>query len=537
MNWEAPQQAVDNPILRGFNPDPSLLHVDGVYYIATSTFEWFPGVQIFRSENLVDWDLLTRPLDERRLLDLTGVPDSCGVWAPCLSHSQGTFYLAYTIVRRFDGHFKDSHNFITTAKDLRGPWSDPIFINASGFDPSIFHDRAGQMWWLNMVWDHRPDRTPFNGIALQRLNSDLQLEGDIKIITTGSDVGLTEGPHLYQFGGFYYLVVAEGGTGYGHCISIARSEVIEGPYEFDPRGPVITAKDDPSWPLQRSGHGALVHVGDDNYVMSFLCSRRITEGQHSPMGRESGVAHVTMTADGWIRQPNQAVLPPLSFPDGLTDKKPTPRRSLIDRFTASTLLPDYQWLRGDDLDQWCSLTDRPGHLRLTGRESPGSLFEQSLLATRMTDWCCSVETCVEFNPTHFQAMAGLMIYYNSRKFHYLFISHEPGLGKVLNIMSCLADHSLCNHYPLTEEKILLSEEATFLRFDITATQASANYKEAENHDWRRVPITLDMTYLTDQAGMASGEQFTGTFVGMAAHDVSGHGQTADFSYFAYEDAP
>ena len=96
-------------------------------------------------------------------------------------------------------------------------------------------------------------------------------------------------------------------------------------------------------------------------------------------------------------------------------------------------------------------------------------------------------------------MAGLMIYYNSRKFHYLFISHEPGLGKVLNIMSCLADHSLCNHYPLTEEKILLREEATFLRFDITATQASAAYKEAENHDWRRVPITLDMTYLTDQA--------------------------------------
>ena len=134
-------------------------------------------------------------------------------------------------------------------------------------------------------------------------------------------------------------------------------------------------------------------------------------------------------------------------------------------------------------------------------------------------------------------MAGLIIYDNSCKFHYLLISHESGLGKVLNIMSCLADQSLCNHYPLTEEKILLSEETTFLRFDSTETQANAAYKEAENDDWRQVPVTLDMTYLTDQAGMASGEQFTGTFVGMAAHDVSGHREIADFSYFAYEEAP
>ena len=139
-------------------------------------------------------------------------------------------------------------------------------------------------------------------------------------------------------------------------------------------GQSLPPKDDLSWPLQRSGHGALVHVGGDNYVMSFLCSRRINDGQHSPMGRESGLAHVVMTADGWIRQFDGAVLPPLSFPNDLAHKKPAPRRRFIDRFDTSTLLPDYQWLRGDDLDQWCSLTARPGHLRLTGRESPGSLL-------------------------------------------------------------------------------------------------------------------------------------------------------------------
>ena len=150
---------MQNPILRGLNPDPAICRAGEEYFIATSTFEWFPGVQIHQSHDLLEWSMVARPLAEARLLDLTGVPDSCGVWAPCLTFADGLFWLCYTTVRRFDGDFKDTPNFLTTAKSIEGPWSDPIFLNASGFDPSLFHDDDGRKWLLNMIWDHRPDRS------------------------------------------------------------------------------------------------------------------------------------------------------------------------------------------------------------------------------------------------------------------------------------------------------------------------------------------------------------------------------------------
>ena len=145
-----------NPILPGFNPDPSICRVGDDYYIATSTFEWYPGVQIHHSRDLANWRLVRRPLDRASLLDLRGEPDSCGVWAPCLSHADGRFWLVYTDVKRFEGSFKNAHNYVVTAQAIEGPWSDPIYVNSSGFDPSLFHDDDGRKWFVNMIWDHRP---------------------------------------------------------------------------------------------------------------------------------------------------------------------------------------------------------------------------------------------------------------------------------------------------------------------------------------------------------------------------------------------
>lgn len=137
---------ITNPILPGFNPDPSILRVGEDYYIATSTFEWFPGVQIHHSKDLANWDLVVRPLTRKAQLDMRGDPDSCGVWAPCLSHDGKKFWLVYTDVKRKDGSFKDTHNYIVTAPRIEGPWSDPIYVNSSGFDPSIWHDDDGKTW-------------------------------------------------------------------------------------------------------------------------------------------------------------------------------------------------------------------------------------------------------------------------------------------------------------------------------------------------------------------------------------------------------
>ena len=169
---------IHNPILPGFNPDPSICRVGDDYYIATSTFEWYPGVQIHHSTDLVNWTLVKRPLDRASQLDMRGNPDSCGVWAPCLSHADGLFWLVYTDVKRFDGNFKDAHNYIVTAPAIEGPWSDPVYVNSSGFDPSLFHDDDGRKWFLNMLWNHVSDRrwrqpeTPsFAGILLQEYDA------------------------------------------------------------------------------------------------------------------------------------------------------------------------------------------------------------------------------------------------------------------------------------------------------------------------------------------------------------------------------
>ena len=134
---------VQNPILPGFNPDPSLVRVGDDYYLATSTFEWFPGVQIHHSRDLVHWELVAHPLQRLSQLDMRGENPSCGIWAPCLSYCDGTFYLIYTDVKNNRGLMNDTPNYLVTAPAVTGPWSEPIFLNASGFDPSLFHDRDG----------------------------------------------------------------------------------------------------------------------------------------------------------------------------------------------------------------------------------------------------------------------------------------------------------------------------------------------------------------------------------------------------------
>src|SRR5690625_932640 len=135
-----------NPVLPGYHPDPSMLRVGDDYYIAVSTFEWFPGVPIYHSKDMINWRLLTYPLTRESQLNMIGNINSGGVWAPCLSYSDGTFYLIFTDVKSRKGAFKDTHNYLVTAENIEGPWSDPIYLNSSGFDPSLFHEEDGTKW-------------------------------------------------------------------------------------------------------------------------------------------------------------------------------------------------------------------------------------------------------------------------------------------------------------------------------------------------------------------------------------------------------
>lgn len=526
-----PHQSVGDTsplILKGFNPDPCICRVGETYYIATSTFEWFPGVQVHASRDLQTWTLVSRPLDRPDLLDMRGVPDSCGVWAPALSYADGLFWLIYTNVRRFDGDFKDTPNYLTTCAKIDGEWSAPVYLNSSGFDPSLFHDDDGRKWLVNMIWDHRKDRTYFGGIYLQEYDRGARrLIGPRTNIFAGSEAGFTEAPHLYKINGYYYLMTAEGGTGYDHAVTIARSKTIDGPYELDPARHVITARDNPQSDLQRTGHGSLVQTPDGDWIMPFLCSRPLEGARRSPLGRESALARVFLDENGWFKlsDPDLLNIPIRPQNDGIQNY----------RFDEDRLHPDFQWLRTPFPERLFSLTERAGHLRLSGRESPGSLFEQSLVARRATSHAYEAVTSIEFDPEDFQQMAGLLVYYNQHKFHYLNISRGADGGRELSILSCLADQSLVSHQPLIDRPIKLPETgAVALRVRVNGAALQFAYT-SDGASWTDVGPVLDASLLSDEAGKGEGANFTGTFIGMGCHDLTGQGNHADFVYFEYRD--
>ncbi len=430
---------IHNPILRGFNPDPSIVRVGQDYYIATSTFEWFPGVQIHHSRDLIHWRLLTRPLHRPAQLNLLGDPDSCGIWAPCLTHADGLFYLIYTDVKRYGrtsqpgsagASLRDFHNYLVTSPSIDGEWSDPIVLNSSGFDPSLFHDEDGRKYLLNMLWDHRPGRTRFAGIVLQEYSAaERRLIGERHLIFQGTPLGFTEAPHLYKRNGFYYLLVAEGGTGWGHAVTMARSRELTGPYELHPDTCILSARHRPDAALQRAGHADLVETASGETYMVYLCGRPLRNRGRCTLGRETAIQPMVWSADGWLRTVDGEGVPTLDAP--------APAGVPIHRFDAEPPREDFdsdqlplafQWLRSPWPDELFTLTARPGHLRLYGRETIGSQFRQALVARRQQSHCFSASTVVDFTPRHFQQSAGLACYYNASKFHYLYVSHDDSVG-------------------------------------------------------------------------------------------------------------
>ncbi|MCV3239339.1 glycoside hydrolase family 43 protein [Mesorhizobium sp. ZC-5] len=533
---------VRNPILPGFNPDPSICRVGLDYYIATSTFEWYPGVQIHHSTDLVNWRLVKRPLDRASQLDMRGNPDSGGVWAPCLSYADGKFWLVYTDVKRIDGNFKDAHNYIVTAPAIEGPWSEPTYVNSSGFDPSLFHDDDGKKWFLNMLWNHvshgvggSPKHPSFAGILLQEYDAEAgKLIGPVKNIFAGSDHGLVEGPHLLKRNDWYYLTTAEGGTGYDHAVTMARSKTIDGPYELHPDIHLITSKDAPDAPLQRAGHGQIVETPDGEVYHTHLCSRPLPGVRRSPLGRETAIQKCEWGADGWLRLSGNAPVPRLTVPapsgiPEITTEKPGEIR---DDFDDPVLPLGFQWLRTPYPERLFSLTEKPGALRLFGRESIGSWYDQSLVARRQEHFSFRAETELSFNPSTFQQAAGLVHYYNRHKFHFLAVTHDSEKGRVLTILSCPGDWPNGKlSFPLSEPLPLTGDGPVRLALDVDGAALKFFVWDAER--WNLVGPVLDASVISDEGGRGEHGSFTGAFVGMAAFDTSGAACPADFDYFSY----
>ncbi|SHK20900.1 glycoside hydrolase family 43 protein [Halomonas caseinilytica] len=526
---------IHNPILRGFNPDPSICRVGKNYYIATSTFEWYPGVQIHHSRDLVNWQLVSRPLARETQLDMRGNPDSCGIWAPCLSHADGLFWLIYTDMKRYEGNFKDGHNYLVTAPSIEGPWSDPVYLNSSGFDPSLFHDEDGRKWLLNLQWDYRQreggDR--FGGILLQEYDVERQrLMGPIHNIFAGTELKLTEGPHLYRRDGWYHLLVAEGGTGYDHAVTMARSRKITGPYQVHPDNPVLTSRQDSGNPLQRAGHADLVETASGETWMVHLCGRPLPGTRRSPLGRETAIQKVEWGEDGWLRLAHGGNAPAIEVPMAGVEQR-SPAVEEVHDFASEALPAVFQWLRSPRTERLFSLSARPGYLRLFGRESVGSWFEQALVARRQDSLHCSAETTLEFEPEDLQQFAGLIAYYNRFKFHYLAVTRGDEGDKVLSVMSCHDAWPSGNlEIADTGGVVLDPEQPVRLGLDIRKGELQFRYAQ-DNAPWQPVGPVLDASLLSDEGSGRAHGYFTGNFLGMAAHDISGRGIPADFADFRY----
>ena len=520
---------ITNPILPGFNPDPSILRVGEDYYVATSTFEWFPGVQIHHSRDLVNWRLLTHPLDRLSQLDLRGDPSSGGIWAPCLTHSDGLFWLIYTDQKNIDGAFWDPQNYLVTAEEITGPWSEPVFLNSSGFDPSLFHDDDGRRWLLNMLMDFRMHRTKFSGIILQEYSHDeKRLVGPVSNVFAGTDLGVTEGPHVYKRNGTYYLMTAEGGTGYRHSVTMARSQDLRGPYEVDPANPVLTASDKPEAGLQKAGHASVVETQTGEWYMVHLCGRPVMPARRCTLGRETAIQRMHWTEDGWLRIEGGGNGPRLEVPGPDIPVQPFEPEAARDDFDSAELGVHFQTLRVPADESWLSLTERPGYLRLRGRQSLYSRYSQSLVARRWQHFRFEAATCVEFEPDTFQQMAGLIAFYDTQNWFYLRVSRDEALGKFLCIAS--SDNGRYDELNVDYGVSIEGRERVCLKAVVDVTELRFSYS-LDGEEWRRIGEVYDATQLSDEYCREG--RFTGAFVGLSCQDVAGLRKHADFDWFEY----
>lgn len=517
-----------NPILKGFNPDPSILRVGDDYYIATSTFEWFPGVQIHHSKDLIHWEVVAQPLNRVSQLDLKGVPDSGGVWAPCLSWCDGVFYLVYTNSHTKD-RLKDTHNYLVTCEKVDGDWSEPVYINSYGFDPSLFHDIDGRKWFVTMETEFREGRNRFSGILLEEYDEkQKKCVGPVKKIFKGSHLGLTEGPHLYHIGKYYYLMVAEGGTERGHAVTVARSENIDGPYELDPQTPMLTSRDKPEIYLQRAGHGSLVQMQNGQWLLAHLCGRPIgkLDGGYCVLGRETALQNVYFDEDDWLRLSKGGNGPYNEVEIPFEGEEPAPIKKRYTFSPDTTWDMDFQTLRiplGEDI---LSLKDRPGYLRLFGKESLLSKFTQALVARRQQAFRFQVTTALEFEPEYFKQMAGLVYYYNTTQYYYLRVSHDEEMGKMLAVYSC--DNGVYSE-PFAYVKLPESGK-TYLRIEVDY-EIVRFYYSIDGEEYMQYGEDCDALRISDEHIETSA--FTGAFVGMCVQDMSGFSKYADFEFFEY----
>ena len=473
---------IQNPILPGFCPDPSIIRVGDDYYIANSSFEWWPGVKIYHSKDLKHYEQLPSPLTRMSQLNMVGEPDSCGVWAPDISWDGEYFWLIYTDVKTRTSGFFNTHNYVVKSKDIRGGWSEPVYLNSSGFDPSLFHDTDGKKYVVNMI-------NNFKGILVQEYDPVQEcLVGEAKNVFPGTGRNYTEGPHIYHIGEYYYLLMAEGGTSYEHMATMARAR-----------------------------------------------SRPPKESRQCVLGRETAIQKMIWNKEGWLRLACGGRFGQWETeePEGIAEYIfPEEEGKDYGRDDFGRVLDvRYTSLR-QPYDSYASLTERPGYLRLYGQESLNSCCNVSMIARRQQARHVQVETSIDFVPTCREQMAGLAYMYDTGNFYLLVKTRDEEYGCPSLDLKIPAKLRLIrsSHFAVDDviTPIAIPENGPlFLRTVTTEDGLHAKFYyslDGQNFlELAEVPTNI----LTDEQS----EGFTGAHFGMYCHDMTGGRKWADFDYF------
>ena len=538
-----------NPIFPGFNPDPCICKREDDYYVAVSSFEWFPGVPVYHSRDLKNWRLLTHCLQDQQVLDLRRLPSGKGIWAPSLSwcEKDALFYLAYSIMNSHNARFFDVDNFLITAPEITGPWSEPVYLHSAGFDPSFFHDDDGRKWLSCLEWEFRKGYEHPGGICLAEYDvSAKKIIGLPKRIWSGgTDRGCMEGPLIFKRNSMYYIICAEGGTGYGHSVTMGRSDNIWGPYESDPCNPILTSTAidfnergvdaflkphyyNPKSTLQKSGHGSIVETPLGEVYMVHHCGRPFTPELRCTLGRETAIQKMEWTTDGWLRLAGGGNLAKEYVePSGLPEEKFIKEDD--DKAFKEGRIPLGWYAPRIPPESFASVNARKGFLRLRGQESLSSLNNVSLLARKLTSVQMQASVKMEFCPEVYQHYAGLTMYYDNMNYILLRKYWSDSLNSsalgVLRVKNGEKTEDI-------DSKIQLCDDApVWLRLTVQ-NRKSAFWWSCDGAAFTQIGQIFDTSEFSDEFSKFG--EATGSFAGLFCADSMYHRQYADFERFHME---
>jgi xylan 1,4-beta-xylosidase len=495
-----------NPVIPGFHPDPSIVRVGQDYYLVNSSFAFFPGLPVFHSRDLVNWQQIGNAIDRPGMFDFTGLGVARAIFAPTIRQHSGQFYIANTCI-------ECGFNFIITARNPAGPWSDPVFLPpVDGIDPDLFFDDDGRAWIAN---NGPPAGDPhYDGhraLWIQELDlRTLKMTGPRQIIVNGgvriADKPIwTEGPHMFKRDGWYYLIAAEGGTAGNHSETVFRSRRVTGPYGPGPINPILTQRDlDPArrFPVQATGHADFVRTSKGQWWAVFLGTRPYAANL-SNMGRETFLLPVQWQKHGWpLILPAKTAVPQVAAGPEQRGNSGAWR----DEFSAPKL--DAAWLMlRTPKERWFSLTTHPDALTLTARAiSLGSKANPGFLAIRQRHHDALVETELRFLPGRIGDRAGLAIFADEQH-HFFFGLQQAASGPQLivarrNGPDDPEEGRILAQTPMTTDKPL--------RLRLAARGAAVDFSFAGlNGQWQLLLKGADGSILASEAT----NQFTGTVIG------------------------